>query len=141
MDAIIFYNGEEKEYIIEKNNLTSSIFKEQYERALRLIQDIVNNPNNTTPSIVSFCGDRGEGKTSCMRTIMYLLEDASNKSIKELYKNWNIVDKKFEVLEVIDPIFFDKEHNVIQLLLGQLYADYIKKLDKVKNKCEDISVH
>lgn len=28
MDAIIFYNGEEKEYIIEKNNLTSSIFKE-----------------------------------------------------------------------------------------------------------------
>lgn len=59
MDAIIFYNGEEKEYIIEKNNLTSSIFKEQYERALRLIQDIVNNPNNTTPSIVSFCGDRG----------------------------------------------------------------------------------
>lgn len=137
MDAIIFYNGEEKEYIIEKNNLTSSIFKEQYERALRLIQDIVNNPNNTTPSIVSFCGDRGEGKTSCMRTIMYLLEDASNKSIKELYKNWNIVDKKFEVLEVIDPIFFDKEHNVIQLLLGQLYADYIKKLDKVKNKCEE----
>lgn len=70
MDAIIFYNGEEKEYIIEKNNLTSSIFKEQYERALRLIQDIVNNPNNTTPSIVSFCGDRGEGKTSCMRTII-----------------------------------------------------------------------
>lgn len=37
MDAIIFYNGEEKEYIIERNNLTSSIFKEQYERALRLI--------------------------------------------------------------------------------------------------------
>ena len=24
MDAIIFYNGEEKEYIIEKNNLTSN---------------------------------------------------------------------------------------------------------------------
>ena len=62
MDAIIFYNGEEKEYIIEKNNLTSSIFKEQYERALRLIQDIVNNPNNTTPSIVSFCGDREKAK-------------------------------------------------------------------------------
>ena len=32
MDAIIFYNGEEKEYIIERNNLTSSIFKEQYLR-------------------------------------------------------------------------------------------------------------
>ena len=34
MDAIIFYNGEEKEYIIEKNNLTSSIFKEQYEKSI-----------------------------------------------------------------------------------------------------------
>lgn len=59
MDAIIFYNGEEKEYIIEKNNLTSSIFKEQYERALRLIQDIVNNPNNTTLSYSIFLWRQG----------------------------------------------------------------------------------
>lgn len=68
---------------------------------------------------------------------MNLLKDVSNQSIKELYNNWNIADNKFEVLEVIDPIFFDKEHNVIQLLLGQLYADYMRRLNEVKNNCEE----
>lgn len=62
MDTINFYNGEENGYIVETQYLTSSIFKEQYERALRLIQDIVNSPNNKTPSIVSFVETEGKVK-------------------------------------------------------------------------------
>ena len=59
---IKFYCGEENGVVVEKDVIDESIFKEQYSKAIKLIDHIIVNPSKDIPSIVAFCGDRGEGK-------------------------------------------------------------------------------
>lgn len=40
-------------------------------------------------------------------------------------------DKSFYKLSIIDPAFFDEEHNVIQLMLGKMYRDFKKSYNTV----------
>lgn len=120
MSNIRFFKGEENGTIIENDGYEFSIFTEQYTKAFKLITDLLNHPSENTPNIVAFCGERGEGKTSCML------------SVREQLVN-QFPDKSFYKLTIIDPAFFDEEHNVIQLMLGQMYHDFkeeCKKLDK-----------
>lgn len=62
-------------------------------------------------NIISFLGDRGAGKTSCMLSTANILK--SNESNKELY-----------FLQVIDPSFFDESHNILDLFIGELYKRF-----------------
>lgn len=76
-----------------------------------------------------------------MRSFMELLKNDS-----ELHKFESILPFKaddVEILDVIDPAFFDKKHNLIELVLGQMYgkisgksiqnADYSAKLNERNN--------
>lgn len=118
MPNIRFFKGEENGTIIENDDHEYSIFSEQYIKAFKLITDLLNHPSENTPNIVAFCGERGEGKTSCMLSVR---EQLINK----------FPDIPFYKLSIIDPAFFDEEHNVIQLMLGQMYHNF-------KEKCKDI---
>lgn len=118
MSNIRFFKGEENGTIIENDGYEYSIFTEQYTKAFKLITDLLNHPSENTPNIVAFCGERGEGKTSCML------------SVREQLVN-RFPDKSFYKLTIIDPAFFDEEHNVIQLMLGQMYRDFEKSYNTV----------
>ena len=61
-----YYKGEENIVVVEKKNYEESLFREQYAQALQLVTDIAEHPKDDVPNLVTFCGDRGEGKTSCM---------------------------------------------------------------------------
>ena len=74
MKNIKFYNGEENGIIVEKTTYDDSIFKDQYIQALNLLQRLIDNPMTNTTNIIAFCGDRGEGKTSCMTTVRHILD-------------------------------------------------------------------
>lgn len=115
---VIFYLGDESKVVVEdKDEMKSSIFKNQYERAIDIIADFVDyNPQEplTVPNIVAFCGDRGEGKTSCMMSLKNMLNPVFG-------------DDAFDVLEPIDPSFFDDSHNILELVLGQLYNRFINE--------------
>ena len=102
-DVIKFYSGEENGVVIEKN-LDDSIFDRQYRKAIKLFESIVDNYDAHSSNIIAFCGDRGDGKTSAMESFV--------KSMK--------VESHY-VLPVIAPSHFDEEHNILELILGQLY--------------------
>ena len=64
MESIKFYQGEEDVVVIEKKDYGLSIFKEQYTQAVLQLEKLVASPKENIPSILAFCGDRGEGKSS-----------------------------------------------------------------------------
>ena len=130
--------------IIEKGNFDKSIFFDQYKQAFQIIDEILTGSSydenlditkNKVSNIVSFCGDRGEGKTSALMTIRNILQDntllnAAKESGVLTYSNEHSVNKNsFKVIKPIDPAFFDDKHNLIELLLGQMYADLIYNKD------------
>lgn len=119
MDKIVFYKGEETDIVIERDNLNSSIFSDQYKYGLGLMENMLHATGRVS-NIIAFCGDRGEGKTSCMRSFMSIIQNED--SVKQLIKDSSIDIKAFDVLDLIDPAFFDKKHNVIELVLGQMYG-------------------
>lgn len=115
MDRIVFYNGEETGYVVERTNFNNSFFAEQYASALKLFKKIYCSTGPVS-NIIAFCGDRGEGKTSCMRSFMKLLSQDSE--LDNFDKNLPFNASKIELLDVVDPAFFDKKHNLIELVLG-----------------------
>lgn len=124
MDRIVFYNGEETGYVVERTNFNNSFFAEQYASALKLFKNIYCSKGPVS-NIIAFCGDRGEGKTSCMRSFMKLLSQDSE--LDNFDKNLPFNASKIELLDVVDPAFFDKKHNLIELVLGQMYGRLTQK--------------
>lgn len=122
-DTIKLYKGEEHGVVIEKDNFEESMFYAQYDKASLILKGMMERneavikegtPTITmTPNIIAFCGDRGEGKTSCM------------ESFTQKIKNDDSLSLTF--MDLIDPAFFDNDHNVIELILGLLYKNFFEK--------------
>lgn len=134
MATIKYKIGQERDIVREKDQYEDSIFKEQYDNALRLTSLLMDDISNERPKIVSFCGDRGDGKTSCMMSVIDLLEKKSDKtSVQSQYitsrGESRLKKTKFTALDPIDPSFFDDSHNVIELVVGQMYGKFLKKED------------
>lgn len=128
MPTINYFIGEEKTVVEETKDYASSIFHEQYGQALRLFHEMSFRPMTDIPNLIAFCGDRGEGKSSCMSSVRHIIDSYSDDVLTQRYvdqelgaqKIWN--DKKIKVLPIIDPAFFDKNHNVLELLLAHFYS-------------------
>jgi len=126
---IWFRIGEETKHIIEtinENTIETSLFSEQYKKALSSLNYLFSltqtspkiDADNTPNNILSFIGDRGSGKTSCMMSVAKLLE----KGVEGLHLSYpQVAQRSFLCLERIDPSFFDESHNVIELFLAGLY--------------------
>ena len=148
---ITFLHGEETDVVIArtKEQMEQSLLNEQYKQALSVINDIIVGSayelEKGTPvsNVVAFCGDRGEGKTSALLTIHNILkgEDSfANAEDAELFpKNKKISKDSFKVLRLVEPAFFDENHHLIELLIGQMYADILRADKSVyidENRCE-----
>ena len=131
MDTLKFYRGQENIVVVEEQDYGESIFSEQYILALRQIEKIISKPKKKIPSIVAFCGDRGEGKSSCMETVRHIIEHKADENVAGYLNNQytNISNTNFHILETIDPAFFDKRHNVLELVLGQMFSKFTGQID------------
>lgn len=149
-EPIIFKQGEENGIVIERENFAKSIFVNQYQQACHMLANLwkrlaslqsaskaceQTNPSygidNLFSNIIAFCGDRGEGKSSCMTSVATILTD---KSVRAKAKKDGIVPidsegketlpqpEDIDWLGIIDPSFFDEQHNILELMLGQMYA-------------------
>lgn len=158
-NILTFYRGQEDIVVNEKANYMESLFKDQYTHALLQIHQLVSKQKEGVPSILAFCGDRGEGKTSCMETIKTMLASMNsidNNDIKTAVGNFmqncivnqavhetlevkckNFANTKFKVLDTIDPAFFDKDHNVIELVLGMMYREIKRQVNEDDVNHED----
>ena len=128
MSEIIFYLGEENGIVNEKDHFSDSIFSEQYKQALNVIESLLNSPSEDNPNIFAFCGDRGEGKTSCMSSVMGILKkkyaDDTKEYIDGVLGDSVLSKTNIEVLNMIDPAFFDNKRNILEHVLGQLYLKF-----------------
>lgn len=108
---LIFRDGEENYQIIEEFQAReNSIFKDQYVVADKVFNDLMKKDNSRKYcNVLAFCGDRGSGKTSCMMSFIKQRVDVDNSNCFSL--------------PVIDPSFFDENHNIVELVIGQMYAE------------------
>lgn len=133
-----FYLGEESHYITEDYaSRKTSIFADQYEKALRVIDAYIDAKDESSQTlqesrnnIVAFMGDRGTGKTSCMMSVLNMLE----KHLEESKRN-----KTITAVDVVDPSFFDENTNIIYLVVGKMFAAFKESIDKSDE--EDSKVH
>lgn len=150
--TIIFKQGEENGIVIEREKFNNSIFLNQYQQAINIFQRLwtkqkgillSNNVNhyridNSFSNIIAFCGDRGEGKTSCMSSFATILTDDNVRAQAQttlLIPDNMIACQQIEWLDTIDPSFFDTKHNLLELLLGRMYAKV--EMDCTSSQHED----
>ena len=103
-----FQDGKENQPIIELENMENSVFSNQYILAEKIFNALLTDDEaRKHNNIISFCGDRGTGKTSCMMSFKSKCERDFNDCF---------------FLKEIDPSFFDDTHNIIELVVGNLYS-------------------
>lgn len=141
MESIKFYQGQEDVVVVEEKDYGQSIFKEQYTQALLQLEKMVTSPKEDVPSILAFCGDRGEGKSSCMETVRKMLKDVNSQEVSTFLEETviqhegedaitldqlcpNLKKSSFYLLHTVDPAFFDKNHNVLELVLGEMFSKF-----------------
>ena len=134
-----YYKGKENIVVVEQDNFEESLFREQYVQALQQVTDLIEHPKDDAPNLIAFCGDRGEGKTSCMVTVNHIVVNLRNEKISKEIEALGItinkiMDAEFTTIPIIDPAFFDKEHNIIELLLGHLYKNFKDWGNKPENQ-------
>lgn len=129
MAKIRYQIGQEKNIVLEKKDFKDSIFKDQYVNSLRLTDFLLDEIDKNALKVISFCGERGDGKTSCMRSVVEMLDNSTRKDsdshdfiLQEGLEK--ITTTKFAALDLIDPSFFDESHNVIELIVGQMYGNF-----------------
>ena len=127
LKTMIFRSQEDNKTILETEGYKSSLFLNQYVQALSLIQRMWKDGDDAdgqydSSNVIAFCGDRGEGKTSCLRSVRYML--SNKKSLEEIQSQVHDFQLKSEsifALELLDPSYFDDTHNVVELVMGQLF--------------------
>lgn len=120
MNPIKFYRGEESSIIHEQyENRADSIFTKQYELALNGIERFLElrKKEGVTHkikinNIFAFIGDRGMGKTSCMESVAKMIP--FHRKDKE----------NFIITETIDPSFFDDKRNILEMVIGKMFANF-----------------
>ena len=117
---IVFREGDENRIVVEQKN-EFSIFQAQYVRAQEIFNRLKNDKKTRDDNnIIAFCGDRGSGKTSCMESFIEQLKNGDT-------------EKEYYPLSTIDPSFFDDTHNILELVLGDMY-NQIKQDNRNKLK-------
>lgn len=119
MKDIKFIYGDENGLVVESDLKEDSIFAEQYHQAHHLLECIEGNMRIDAPNMLAFCGDRGDGKTSCMMSVL--------KQIEQIKYEWEGNEIfKYSQIQMIDPAFFDVRHNIVELVIGSLYNEFRK---------------
>ena len=142
---ITFNIGDENHIVVEDitaENIKTSLFADPYQYILNALdhyfdalpEESWDNSNGKNFSkndlwrnnIFAFIGERGSGKTSCMRSIVHLLENPKNSHLEN-----HVLKHNFFALDMIDPSFIDNESNIIGVILATLYKKF---LDYSKDK-------
>ena len=140
--TITFNIGDENRIVVEninKDTIKSSIFSEPYNYILNALDHYIDAlPDNRDDdfksndiwrnNIFAFIGERGSGKTSCMRSIVHLLEDSRNSQLDNA-----VLKSRFYALDMIDPSFIDNESNIVGVILATLYKKFLDHSQNVND--------
>lgn len=127
----IFYVGEETKPVVENlKRLKESIFSYHIDKSIHLIDEHLsvdpkeaNDAQDYVNNIIAFVGERGAGKTSCMCSVISILQELQNKkAYNTSFDNLKTLpQKRIHALKLIDPSFFDAVHNILEIIIGKMY--------------------
>ena len=149
----------DKEYRLRIENseeIKISFFKDVYEQAFDQVKNIVVWSNKSLEkkdlrifsrefreynNIIAFTGERGTGKSSAMLTVANNLVESNAKKIFLDNERKDELNFKttFESLHTIDPSKFEKDQNIIEVILAELFENFqelIKDTSKQFNDAE-----
>ena len=137
-------NGDNRPFIEGFEDFKTSIFCEQYEQCVNLVDSYLKGKANikdapeklacsleSSNNIIVFDGERGSGKTSCMMSIVNMLTDGNHSKI--FRDHLFAATTQFETIQMIEPAFFDKDHNILSLFIARLYRAF-QDLEKTPRK-------
>ena len=82
-------------------------------------------------NVISFCADRGQGKTSAMLSYATALSNIGVTGGGEwegrralFWKNTSVCNYSFEVLQSIDPTELEPEDSILKVVLSQMYVRF-----------------
>ncbi|MDE6020876.1 MAG: KAP family NTPase, partial [Ruminococcus sp.] len=143
MSKLVFKMGEETLPTIMKDELGTSPFNTAMNKGKKELtallktackpierDSFVNKQRFFSNNVVSFLGDRGSGKTSCMLSLIHMFQ-TDNKD-EETFK----LGEETFFMPLVDPAFFDQRHNILEIVIGELYRNY-KNLSKEWSKKSD----
>ena len=157
---ISFKIGNENRPVVELRDFDKSIFARQYRTALNIADVYFRNQptndisrDNAAFQGIAFCGERGEGKTSAMLSLLNIFRDADKyvgeydhrpsqendgvKIIKEiLCKDTPLLRKRTSILTPIDPTRFTN-YNILEVILSELYDNVNRKRTEEKETVRD----
>ena len=131
-------NGDNRPHIEGKADFRNSMFKNQYEQCILLIDAylkgikgmqetpaVLRNSVDNNNNIIVFDGERGTGKTSCMLSMANMLASDGHEEVC-LGASYASATE-FLTIPMIDPSFFDEEHNILSLFIAKLYSVFLEK--------------
>lgn len=125
-----------KEFKISVKNTIedTDIFYDQYMIAAKMLDNMLENADDrvddcfnieTENNIIAFCGERGEGKSSAMMTFINVLNRAADVRENTIFTRYKNIEKTdFSRPIVIDPSMFDNVHNVLDIVLANIYRKF-----------------
>ena len=99
-------------------------------------------------NIVSFCADRGQGKTSAMLSMADALKNLkshsansvitnfwNNPSMRAFFRNGNnpVLSMYFETLDLIDPTRMEKNDSIIRIIISKMFKAASEKWETYLN--------
>ena len=142
-DVLRFYVEDDLTLVRESwEDIEDSIFSLQYERFLTVLDDSLplittsrkesdidafmrKSAERTSSNVFAFIGDRGAGKSSCMLSVAQMLYDVQSADRYSLSRKYgNVVNRRYYILDTIDPSFFNKRANVMELVLGKMFMNF-----------------
>lgn len=122
---LTFKIGEETRPVkLNKDSYKDNLLSIQISKALELVEEFfpvnkenVKNNSNDIPvnKTISFLGDRGTGKSSCLKSLVNILSEKR---------------KDICLLEPVEPAYFDKHRNIMELIIGTMFRKYENWLDE-----------
>lgn len=133
-------NGDNRPYIEGAEDLKNSMFRNQYEQCVLLIDTYLKSVRTMqeTPAalrnsvdhnnnIIVFDGNRGTGKTSCMLSMANMMTGEGQRTVCQ--GTQYAADTEFLTIPMIAPSFFDEEHNILSLFIARLYNAFKERED------------
>ncbi len=133
--VLVYKNGDELRPKVEDlmaDNWKEFLFSDIFEKTFQLIKKEMLNPRKDKlgdrNNIIAFIGDRGSGKTSCLKSI-YSKIDLLNSDITErkgIFIEYKADYMFYNKLPIIDPSYFDDHSNILELVVANMFLQFKK---------------
>lgn len=133
--------------VFDKNKMKEKFFHRQYAMAIRCIaryleEEKLASQDNEFESytdgnnnLFAFVGDRGTGKTSCMLSVANSLVNKKEHAFEQDIIN----ETDFFTIGLLDPSYFDSEHDILMLFVAKLYSLFSAKAKDINPDVDNYS--